>query len=234
MAARVKISTKVDAKELLKSLKAEAKKFGESTREATARMALQTARELSKSTQAFGASWKKTQDIQRGAIIADMAKIFIQSQPGRGVVDDAGEALKILDKNRKGKGMRTAEIRRKTRVTEGAFTGAMMAKMRRAGMGKAAWVGSARHLERKQGKGSPIRFGKAYSAALRKWEALGNGTRPTGDFKPSVELRNTVRHTGEQHVLSRQKIASAQQWAVRNTLKWYMRAATANLAKNKP
>jgi len=216
------------------SVEDEAEKFGETLREATCRLGLMCARELAGATQAFGKSWRKTLAIQKGAIVKDMAKIFIETPPGKGVIDDAATAIRIMDKYRSGKGIRTSELRTKLRITEGAFMGAMQTKFRRANMAKAAWIGSARPFERKEGKGQQIRFGKAYTPYLRKWEKEGRGRFMAQTFRTTLEMHNTIKHIANPYVLRNGVSTRALYSAAGKTLKWYNKAATANLAKNKP
>jgi hypothetical protein len=231
MAARPRITLKVDTRQLEKTARKAAKAFGENSHDATARLGLQAARGLSGSTEAFGRSWKKTQAIQRGAIVDDMGKVFQQVPAGKGVIDDVGEAAKRYEKRRVGHDSRPKELPTKIRITPDAFTGLMMMKFRRAGMAKSAWIGAARHLERKQGKGFQIRFGKAYTPYLKRWESMGSGTKPKKIFSTSLILRNSVAHVGKNRVLKRGRISTEIEWAQKKTIKWYEKATAAKLAK---
>ena len=231
MAAKPRITIKVDKRQLEKTARKAAKAFGENSHDAAARLGLQAARGLSGSTEAFGKSWKKTQAIQRGAIADDMGKVFQQVPAGKGVIDDVGEAAKTYEKRRVGYESRPKKTPTKIRITPGAFTGLMMMKFRRAGMAKSAWIGSARHLERKQGKGFQIRFGKAYSPYLKQWESMGSGTQPKKLFKTSLILRNSVAHVAKKRVLKPGRIRTEIEWAQTKTIKWYEKALAAKLKK---
>jgi hypothetical protein len=231
MAARPRITLKVDTRQLEKTARKAAKAFGENSHDATARLGLQAARGLSGSTEAFGKSWKKTQAVQRGAIVADLGKVFRQVPAGKGVIDDVGEAEKLYEKRRVGYDARPKVWKTKTSITPGAFTGLMMLKFRRAGMAKSAWIGSARHLERKQGKGFQIRFGKAYTPYLKRWESMGSGTKPKRVFSTSLILRNSVAHVAKKRVLKPGRIKTELEWAQRKTIKWYEKALEAKLKK---
>jgi len=230
MPAKIKMTMKVDTRSLERSARNAAKAFGESSHDATARLGLQTARGLSGSTEAFGKSWRKTQGIQRGAIVDDLNKVFRQVPPGKLVVDDVGYALKQFEMRRTGSDSRPRKGKYMIPITESALTGLMMLKFRRAGMAKSAWIGSARHLERKQGKGFQIRFGKAYTPYLKRWESMGSGTQPKKIFSTSLILKNSVAHVAKNHVLKRNRINTEMEWAQRKTLKWYEKATAAKLA----
>jgi len=223
-----------DMKTMRDDVREESRLFGETMREATCRLGLMCARELAGDTQAFGKSWRKTLSIQKGAIVTDMAKIFIKTPPGKGVIDDAATAIRIMEKYRSKRGKRTEELKLKLRITEGAFMGAMATKFRLANMAKAAWIGSARPFERKEGKGQQIRFGKAYTPYLKKWEKEGRGRLMASLFKTTLEMHNTIKHVADPYVLRTATSTRALYSAAGKTLKWYEKATTANLAKNKP
>lgn len=227
----MKLTMKVDEKQLMRSLVKTRKQFGESSEQAVFRWGVQIARELAGSTQAFGKG-EKSQKIQEGAIWKDAFKVCRLVEHG-GQLKSPADAFNWIEQNRTRARKRTAFLEEKKRktVTRQTLESALQIKFERIGMAKGAWLGGGKDLSDRQTGQKKIKIGKNFLGYAQKYADMGKAIKRISVFKPNVSLQNNVKHSSDQTVLSDKRKRDVVKRALINTIKWYDRATTRMMAK---
>jgi len=230
---KLKIMMKTDNRQLERSLATARKAFGESSEQALYRWGVQVARELAGVTQAYGKN-KKTNDIQQKAIYMDAMNVcrLVESRPS---LKTPQECYEWIEQHRTRGRRRTVKLpieQRKT-VTPAILNEALKVKRDNAGMAKGAWLGSGIQLSNKQIGTQKINIGKNFLTHTQKFARLGNAITKRSVFSPKAELNNTVKHSADPQILPQSRKTQVVKRGLINTLKWYDKATTAKLKKNK-
>jgi hypothetical protein len=228
---RMKLTMKVDEKQLMRTLAKSRKQFGESSEQAVYRWGVQISRELAGSTQAFGKG-KKAQGIQEAAIWKDAFKVCKLVEKN-GELKSPADAYNWIEQNRVRARRRTSflpENERKT-VTRAVLESALHAKIERVGMAKGAWLGGGLDLSDRQTGQQKVKIGKNFLGYAQKFADMGKAIKRISIFKPNVSLQNNVEHSSDQTVLSDKRKRDVVKRSLINTIKWYDRATTKALAK---
>lgn len=205
------------------SIRKYSKKFGDSTAQATVRMATSTARELAKYSQPFGASRKAN----LGAIRKDALNAVIlqegKTPKGSTALKTPDEMIAWMDKNRVGKGRRVAklDIRLRRRVSLKTFNKAVSIKMQRAGMVKGAWIGAGNRIASAQTGSGRITIGSNFMKYAQKHSGLGSAKPPSSGFKPVSQITNSLNYSSDPYVLRKSQIDTALSDGKKKALKWY-------------
>lgn len=225
----MKLTMKVDEKQLERSLVKARKAFGESTEQATYRWGVQIARQLAGSTQAFGRG-KKAQDVQINAIYADAFRVLrlVENRPQ---IKTPQECYEWIERHRTRSRRRTVILPEQQRatVTRDILMQALAPKIERVGMAKGAWIGGGIELSNRQAGMQKIRIGKGFLGYAQKFADKGEVIKRISLFKPNISLKNNVPHSSDQEVLSDSQKRNTVKRALINVIKWYDKAATAKL-----
>jgi hypothetical protein len=216
----------LDMRKLDRSIKNYSKKFGDSTAQATIRMAVSTARELAKYSQPFGSSRKAN----LGAIRKDALNTVIveegKTPRGSTALKTPEEMIAWMDQNRIKKGRRVPkmDIRLRRRVSLRTFNKAVSIKMQRAGMAKGAWIGAGNRIASSQTGSGKITIGTNFMKYAQKHSGLGSAKPPSSGFKPFSQITNNSSYSSDPYVLRSSHIDAALNDGKKKALKWYQYA----------
>lgn len=222
---------KADQKMLEKSLKKASKAFGESTEQSTFRWGVQIARDLAAYTQAFGRG-AKAQQIQIGAIWKDAMNVCrkIGSSEIPQLKND-DEIIRWINQNRTRKNKRTAVLPPNQRLTatQAQLERAVIKKAERAGSAKGAWIGAGQDIAARQKGMQKNSIGKNFLSYAQKWAGEGRAVVKKRIFDNDATLVNSIEHAAQPYVLRDTQKQKAVKSAMKRTIKWYDKAATAKL-----
>jgi len=228
------IRADVDMAKLQRSLKSAAKGFGESSKQAVIRWGVQAAREMAVETQAWGRSGTKKK--QEGAImigamavlnIIDTRKPRRKSARRKNELVDPQEINAWIDSNQGPSTGRTKKLPVELRkeVTTANLKKALRIRYQKAGMAKGGWIGAGQAIARAQTGQGRIAIGRNFLGYTQKHERFGTAKKPLNPFKPTTEIRNSVRHTASSDVVSSVAKQKATAFGLRKTIQWYRKAA---------
>jgi hypothetical protein len=225
------VKVQIDEAQLLRSLKRAAKVFGDDSAQATIRWGVSTARELAKSTQAFG-DGGKPEKMQRGAILKDMRNTLTVTTR-KGAEDNPKRVFEFMDGQHGRNTKRTKKMPpdMKLRITKEAFAAVIREKMKRAGMAKGGWIGAGNELARHQTGSGKFTIGAGFIRYAQKHSAFGKARAARSGFHPQSIITNSVRHSAWRRVMTDRRANSAIWWGLKKTIKWYEKAATKSLSK---
>jgi hypothetical protein len=226
----------VDIPKLMRSLKAGAKAFGESSQQALVRWSIQTCRELAVETQAWGRS--KTKGKQEGAMFGDALNVIAVRSSGQRMTKSralhtAAEVNEWIEINRTRRRGRTAKLSRfeKKDVSEKVFRSAMRERYKRAGMAKGGWIGAGQVIARRQTGQERINIGRNFLGYTHKHSANGSARLSLNPFKPLSFLTNKASHVSSSHVLRPMAYQQSAIKALRPTINWYRKSLRNKLGK---
>ena len=241
------ISLGIDEQKLRVSLEKAAKRFGDSTKQATARLAVQTAREMAVSSQVYGKSGtKKKQDsaIEAGmrAVIVELEAVKINARTVSGLWTSQGkrvtwplnrylktpdEVNRWVDKQRgrKGHTPKGTTTENLAATSKTIFRKALRMRKLKSGMAKGGQLGAAMAAVGFQKGGQRITIGKNFLGYAQKHMRKGRARQGGAQFNPNVTLTSSVAHGGSSYVLRQSEIRKNIGFAARKTLQWYRKAA---------
>lgn len=235
------ISAKIDRPKLERSLKSAAKKFGETSAQAVTRWGVQVGRELAFSTQAYGnrkggrpkSSYKpgeKIADKQINSLMAGAMNVLLIA-PKVGATNrkglfSAGAVNSWIESNRGNRG-RTKKLPLEQRMvcTQAVFDAAFKQRVALAGIAKGGFLGAGMAIAKHQRGQDRISIGKNYLGYAQKHSGRGSAVPARNGFFPVAKLINSSAHSASSWVLSKAKSSAAISKGLRNTIKWYNKAA---------
>jgi len=234
----------MDAKELALAIKKMSRIYGDDLKQAVARLAVATGRQLAIETQAFGANTRKQQE---GAIEAGMKmschamesaehkKLAKDPSKAKGIVINSVSELDAkLETMRNGKGhVKKLPYGDKLLVTKTVYSQCLKLRKKRAGKAKGAWLGAGEKAAGKQKGTNKITIGKNFMSYAQKFAHRGYASFWGGltSWRYGCTLMNSYPHSDLKRVLSNDSRHDAIQIASEKTLKWYKKANKENALK---
>lgn len=239
------ISYEVDDKTLNQNFKKWAKKFGDSNKQAVARLAVSVARETAILVEPRGKSKKPIV----GAIMKDARKNIVgipakgftkltqKRSPGfkfdhqwvtlrsHQLLRDKGEINAFIERTRDGKGrVRKLPANHRGVCRKKDFNAALVERKKWAGEAKGSFIGAGLKAARFQRGGSRLTIGKNFMAFAQKHADEGTAKRKLTLRGPSINLRSFAEHTKSKRILPFSAPREAARRAWKNTAGWYRRA----------
>jgi hypothetical protein len=144
------------------------------------------------------------------------------------------EVHEWIDSRQNSKG-RTKKLPAEQRafITQKLFTQVLKERQKRAGMAKGGWLGAGQEIASAQKGTDRISIGKNFLGYAQKHSHFGGARRPISGWKPTAEISNRVRHSGDSNVLTSGASKAAIDWGLKKTITWYRAALRRQNQKQK-
>lgn len=235
------MQSQIDKPKLEKTLKAFAKKFGDTSAQAVIRWSVNACRELAFETQVWGKS--QTKGKQEMAMMADAYNVLVvvdELRRGKTGITATNQGRKYgvpadraiwdivgvndwIEQNRTRRRGRTSKlpISERNIVSRQIFQKAMRERNKRAGMAKGGWIGAGQTIARAQHGIAKVNIGKNYLSYAQKHESYGTAEKPASGWRPFSKLTNKLAYSSDKNVLTTGGAKRSIDWSLKKTVKWY-------------